>query len=171
MMLCVWGGDLTIPFSVAIGFALRMTERTPLLSIAQLAMATFGATFFCMNFYFLFITPFRLDGSPAYTQVLHDIGFIFTFSPVQPFCIQYCFIGIAILADRNLTPIFPRWIGYLNLWVALLFVPATLIPFFKTGPFAWNGLLSFWVPVIVFFIWFAVMLYGLLRIEPNLTAD
>jgi hypothetical protein len=38
-----------------------------------------------------------------------------------------------------------------------VFVPAALIPFFKTGPFAWNGVLSFWLPVGLFVVWLFVM--------------
>ena len=32
-----------------------------------------------------------------------------------------------------------------------------LIALFKQGPFAFNGILGFWSPVIAFFIWMAVM--------------
>lgn len=39
--------------------------------------------------------------------------------------------------------VFRRWVGYLNIWAALLLAPAVLIYFFKTGPFAWNGILVF----------------------------
>ena len=54
-------------------------------------------------------------------------------------------------------PIFPRWLAFYNLWSALLMAPGSLIPFFKTGPFAWDGLFAFWLPATVFGIWFVVM--------------
>ena len=31
-----------------------------------------------------------------------------------------------------------------------------MLIFFKTGPFAWNGLLVFWLGVLVFFGWYTV---------------
>jgi hypothetical protein len=37
------------------------------------------------------------------------------------------------------------------------------IPFFKSGPLAWNGLLSWWIPVAVLALWFFVMTPVLLR--------
>ena len=39
----------------------------------------------------------------------------------------------------------------------LLSVPSALDSFFKTGPFAWNGLLVFWVPAAAFCVWMAAM--------------
>ena len=35
--------------------------------------------------------------------------------------------------------------------------PLTAMPFFKTGPLAWNGLLSFWTLFGTYFIWTASM--------------
>ena len=34
------------------------------------------------------------------------------------------------------------------------------IPFFKTGPLAWNGLIGFWVVAVAFFTWaFAMWIF------------
>ena len=50
------------------------------------------------------------------------------------------------------------WAGVgLYLWTAFLFIPGGLVTFFKAGPFAWNGLLAFWVAAAVFGSWFIVM--------------
>jgi hypothetical protein len=36
-------------------------------------------------------------------------------------------------------------------------VSATFLIYFKTGPFAWNGVFSWWLPATDFFLWFLVM--------------
>ena len=36
-------------------------------------------------------------------------------------------------------------------------MPGVLIPFFKHGPFGWNGLLGFWVVAVAFFVWVFLM--------------
>jgi len=160
MVICVWGGTLYVPFTVAVGVLLRRTEvGDRVLSTAQTALGTFGTVFFTLNFLILAVVAFRPARPSEVTQQLHDLGFIMTFSPVAPFTLQYVVIGVAILRDRSDSPVFPRWVAYANFWVGLLLVPACFIPFFKTGPMAWNGILSFWIPVAVFVAWFVVMFW------------
>jgi hypothetical protein len=163
MVVCVWGGTLYVPFTVAVGLLLRRTEAGErVLSTTQTALGTFGTVFFTLNFLILAVVAYRPARPSEVTQQLHDLGFIMTFSPVAPFTLQYIVIGVAILLDRSVTPVFPRWVAYANFWIGVLLVPACLIPFFKTGPLAWNGILSFWIPVVVFVAWFAVM-FGAMR--------
>ena len=56
----------------------------------------------------------------------------------------------------RLTP--PRGAGYLNVWTVLLFLPGPMCVFFKTGPFAWDGLFAWWIPFVVFMAWMVIML-------------
>ena len=60
------------------------------------------------------------------------------------------------------TPAGPRYIrggsGYANFYVAITFIPDNLIPFFKTGPFSWNGFFPYWFPFAMYGIWILVML-------------
>jgi hypothetical protein len=76
-------------------------------------------------------------------------------------------IALATFADRRPRPVFPRWVGYYNLWMAFLLLPASLIIFFKKGPFAWNGLLGFWLPAAAFGSWYLVMTVVVLRAIRN----
>ncbi|MGG2007397.1 hypothetical protein [Novosphingobium resinovorum] len=50
----------------------------------------------------------------------------------------------------------------MNLWTGLLLLPGFAVGLFKTGPFAWNGVLAFWVPAVVFGIWFNLMIVAML---------
>jgi hypothetical protein len=64
---------------------------------------------------------------------------------------------VASFRARPAVPVFPRWAGYYNLWIALLVLPATMIMFFRDGPFAWTGLIGVWSPAAVFGSWYLVM--------------
>jgi hypothetical protein len=60
-------------------------------------------------------------------------------------------------------PVFPRWVGFLNFWLAVCYTVGALLPFFKRGPFAWNGLFGFWLAVVSFFGWIFVMWWATVR--------
>ena len=50
-----------------------------------------------------------------------------------------------------------------SLWTAFLFLPGSLLIFFKQGAWAWDGLLTFWVVAALFGGWFLVMTVVLRR--------
>jgi hypothetical protein len=45
------------------------------------------------------------------------------------------------------------------------------VVFFKSGPLAWNGLLTWWIPLSVYGAWLVVMAWLLLRAINRDTAD
>jgi hypothetical protein len=77
-------------------------------------------------------------------------------------------VAAAVFLDAA-AEVFPRWVGHVSAWCAVLLLPAVLIPFFKEGPFAWHGIFQFWLAAAIFFGWFAVMSFALInaiRSEP-----
>ena len=138
-----------------IGAQMRRIPGTPDAAVyGQLVGGAFAClTFFLPALLFL-VTAFRPDRDPAITQTLNDMSWIWLVIAWPPFLTQYWSFSYAVLTDRRPTPLFPRWLGWFNMWCVLCFVPASVLPFFKTGPFAWNGLIVFWVPATVFTAWF-----------------
>jgi hypothetical protein len=91
------------------------------------------------------------------TQTLNDIAWFFTVMPFALIFVQALSIAAAILMDRRAERVYPRWLGYMNVWCAFLYVPGGTCTFFKSGPLAWNGVLAFWVPASVYCTWFVTM--------------
>lgn len=152
-------------FSAAIAAQMRRMEcrETPVLTYTQLAAGIASIWLFLLPGLIFSVAAFRPERSPDVTQALNDIGW-FTF--VMPFTLgfmQNLALGFAILGDKRPEPVMPRWVGYFNLWIALLFIPACLLTFFKSGPFAWDGLLAFWIPAGVFGGWFFLIALMVLR--------
>lgn len=106
---------------------------------------------------------FRPERAPESTQLLHDIGWFMAFLAAVPFVLQALAAGLAILGDRRENPIFPRWVGYLGLWVAALLLPGDALLFFKTGPLAYDGVISYWIPLFGFGGWMAAQSWAALR--------
>ncbi|MDT5141824.1 MAG: hypothetical protein QOD02_3423 [Mycobacterium sp.] len=150
---------LVIPFGIAIAVQLRASEpAVPILTYGQVAFASLGAVVTVFTMMVWAVAAFRpSETSPDITRMLNDFGwflFLFTWAP---FSLWYVVIGAAILLDENDVPALPRWVAYLNFWVAFLSIPAGLILFFKHGIFAFDGLLALWVPLVVFLIWIITM--------------
>ena len=104
----------------------------------------------------MIVASFRPGRDPQITQALNDLGWIPFIMVYPPVLIQQLSIAGAIFNNERQT-VFPRWVAYLNFWLAVLLVPAVAIPFFKHGPFAWHGIFEFWLAAVDFFGWFAVM--------------
>jgi len=109
------------------------------------------------------VAAFRPDRNLIAIQTLNDLAWLLFVTPIGLFFLQEVPIGVAILMDRSAQPVFPRWVGYANLWVPFTFLPALLPFFFKTGPFAWQGLLVFYLGLATFGAWVVIMVWALLR--------
>lgn len=101
---------------------------------------------------------FRLERSPELTQLLHDLGCIIFVVGFVPYVTWALGVGVSILSDSSQNPLFPRWSGYLSLLVAFIQIPPVVLVFFKTGPFAWNGVFSWWTIMFAFFAWIVAMI-------------
>jgi hypothetical protein len=64
-------------------------------------------------------------------------------------------LAVAVFRDKREGEVreFPRWVGYLSLLTAFLFVLAGAALFFKEGGYAYNGLLGMYLPLAIFFVW------------------
>lgn len=155
MLITMFGFALMVPWAMGIAARVQATEeRLPILTYVQLGSAAIGSLIGQGATWIFEATVYRLDDtSPQIVRALHDLGW-FTFLAPWPSFTIWCFaMAIAIFRDDRPEPGLPRWSGYLAVWTGLLFVPACLIFWFKTGPMAWNGVIAFYIPVFIFFIW------------------
>jgi hypothetical protein len=108
---------------------------------------------------------FRPDIEPTTMQLANDFLWLVFVGLYPPGVMQNLCIGFCILSDKREKEqkIYPRWVAFVNLWVAVLFLPGGYIAFFHSGPFAWNGILGFWPVGIGFFVWAGVMWWGTVR--------
>lgn len=163
MLLMMISGMFIAPFVALISVHLRRMEKgTPLMTYTQLAAGTSGILFFIIPGVVFLVTAFRPERPPELTYLMNDFSWIITVLPFPSAFMQNVSIAICIFNHPQNT-IFPRWLAFFNLWVSLGFVPGSLLPFFRSGVFAWNGLFPFWFAGSVFFLWFVVLLVVLLK--------
>jgi hypothetical protein len=130
----------------------------PALVYMQIASLGSASLIFVIPWFIWQTAAYRLDRAPSEMLLLNDLGWMaFVFAYIA-FTAWNFAIALCIFVDRSETPVYPRWMGYYNIFVGLSFVPDQFIPFFKTGIFAWNGLIPYYIPFAIYGMWIIVMI-------------
>jgi hypothetical protein len=147
---------LVFPLIGLIGyFLLRIEGRRPILTFVQLVTGAATGVLLLLPMLLMAVIAFRPYRNPEITVTLNDIAWLVFLTPIAPFIIQNVVIGIAILSDR--AQILPRWVGYLNFWIAASFLPDVLAFFFHSGPLSWRGVLVFWLALTTYSVFLVGM--------------
>jgi hypothetical protein len=156
--------SIMLIFSGVIAIYMRKIEgEWPFWTYTMMMTVTLGYTTVWYGGLFFSITAFRPEVSDDIMYVWGSASFILMVCAAFTGTVQYAVTGMCILADKHADPILPRWLGYLNLWVGLLSFPGQMVALFLKGPFAWNGILAFWVPSAAFGIWITAMMIQMLK--------
>ena len=164
MVITMFGAVMAMPLGATVAYFIRRVEGfTGPLTLLQVMGAVGMAVLTFFPAMWWLIAMFRLDRSPDITRTLSDAGWLQWVGGLTIYYPTIVTMAIASFLDKSEHPALPRWFGYTNLWLVLLLLPGQLIFFFKTGPFAWNGLISFYLAFIVFGLWFPIAFYVLRR--------
>jgi hypothetical protein len=109
------------------------------------------------------VAAFRPGRSAELTQLTNDAGFTIFLWVFAPTTLEFAVLGAATFMDRGERPLFPRWMGYLDLAVGAIFVAGAPTLFVKRGPFGWDGALAFWAVLIAFGVWLGFTFTMMLR--------
>ncbi|VEG39615.1 Uncharacterised protein [Mycolicibacterium flavescens] len=158
MILFNWFGVGLIPTVILLAMQVRkMAHRTPILSYCLIACAGGPPTLFLIANMFWLLGSFRPERTPELTQLLNDLAWV-TFTVLVPYLIAQCLVlALAIYWDRRDQPVFRPWVAHFNLLIAVALLPAAFGAVTFEGPFAWDGVLSFWVKNIAIAVWIVVM--------------
>ena len=163
-LLIGFAATLLGPFAAVLSTQMKRIEgHASPLAYLQLCMATLWIAGIIVPTFFWMAAAFEPDRDPAITQALHAAAWLPLVAVVFPLVAVFICVALASFTDGRADPVFPRWAGYLNLWVALLFMPGVSVLFFKTGPFAWNGVLTFWLASLAATVWLVAMTVVLRR--------
>jgi hypothetical protein len=158
MILFNWFGVALIPFVLLIAERMRaMAHRTPVLRYCVIGVAGGAPIVFLTSTVFWLLAAFRPDRSPDLTLLTNDLAWI-TFTCGVPFLVAlFLFLALAIAWDDQETPVFPRWVAWFNVAMAVVVAPAAFAGLTTSGVFAWDGFVSFWVKNVAFLAWIVVM--------------
>jgi hypothetical protein len=167
--LGIAGGLLTavlaLPFHAALVLRIRRVEgQFGMLSMTQLFAATIFTPAFLFSLMALATAAFRPEQRPPeITQALNDLYWLWFIGIVGTLVVQNTTLAVAAFIDSTDPPTFPRWYGYLNLWVATLSLPGCVVVVFNDGPLAWNGVFAYYIPGLALVVWMLLTTVVMLR--------
>jgi len=161
-VFCMLSFALFGPFGAGIAAQTRRSETNPVMSYVQLIYTAAGTVVAVLVAFCWALMVFRpAEYTPTLVQFLADFAYFLAVFSVPVFGGWCVMIAISVLIAKEGRRPFPRWIGYLNVWAAVLFAPGQMVLFFKHGPFSWNGAVALWLPFIAFFLWILVMCWAM----------
>jgi hypothetical protein len=167
-------GIMLLPlFMVIVVQMKRMATQSHVFAYCYLAAAASGATLFALADIFYLVAAFRPDRGPALVVLLNDMAWIIFIAPVGALVAMNLFLAASIYFDTGnpaprvrsgTSPVFPRWVGHFSLATGLAIAPAVGAAIFRTGPLAWDGLISFWLRNGATALFVVVMFFVLRRV-------
>ncbi len=141
-------GFTTAP-NALIAHSMRRMSVSPAFAYSYLIIYSLSAVpGMLLTCIFLVVGTMRLDRDPQLMSLLYDAGFLSFSGTMGIFLVGSVIWAIAILLDRN--RVLPKWFGYFNICNALTEVVVATCWIAKSGPFAWNGVISFYINMAVF---------------------
>jgi hypothetical protein len=163
LVILLTASGLQAPFGALIAMRIKQLEgRFSPLAYAQLIATGLAVMAIILPTFAFAAASYRPERDPEITQALNDLGWLPFVMNWPAATIQCLAIGFAIFGYRGTRPVWPRWVAYYNLWSGFIFAAGGLVVLFKSGVFAWNGLLAFWMVAVFFGAWFLVMTWQLL---------
>lgn len=150
-------GAFATASTALIAYSIRRMSVSPAFAYSYLILyslaAVPGMLLTCIA---LVVGAMRPDRDPRLMGLLYDMGFLSFSGTMGIFLIGSVIWGVAILLDKS--AILPKWFGYFNVCNALTEVVVATCCIFKTGPFAWNGAIAFYINMVVFGVYTGVFI-------------
>jgi hypothetical protein len=157
MVVVMFSALAFMPFAAVMAQFIARIEGTA--GVLTYTLLLGGAGNMALTFYpavWWLTAAFRPDRAAELIYLMNDMAWLQFLGGVSMYLAMPLSVMVAALCDKSPEPIFPRWCGYANGWIALTILPDQLLFFFKKGPFAWNGVFGVWVPATVFGIFFII---------------
>lgn len=171
LVICSAGCAFSLPFAAVLAREVqKMTDgglglgvgRNYLADIQLAGTVILGFTIQIPMVMFM-ATTFNMGHDPELIKSLYDMSFLFVVAPASMGTSWLAFLGFAMLLDRQEIKTFPRWLAYFTLFVAFDFAGSIFCVLTKTGPFAYDGIISYWIPFGTWGAWAMAVSFYMLR--------
>lgn len=156
-------GILT-PGSIAMGIMLAKIEgRRPLWSYTMAVSGVFISIIVFFNACAWIVSAYRKESDASVLQAFSDWAwFAFLLGWIYLAIEMFATAAVELMDDRP-QPMVPRWFSWLTIAGGFTIFFAAGPAFFKSGPFAYHGLLAFYLPVAIWGGYIAVTTWYMLE--------
>jgi hypothetical protein len=164
---------LYVMFGLAIGRIMQEAAGPrSILAEMEIFGAALGAMVGLLAMWVWMAGAYRALDLPDYMlQLLYDAGWLMLDVAFPITSLQIIGFGVGFLQDDRQVPLVPKWACWYSIWIGFGFAGEGLVPFFKHGAFARDGLFNFWIEYGIFFIWFPIVLYFMLQALSRLEGE
>lgn len=163
--ICSWTSAFLIPIALVASVQMaRLEIGVPIWSRLQLIGSAFTSLFVVLPPMLWGIAAFSPDRPPEITRLVSESANLIFATATQYVIFQM--VAVTVISLRRTTvphSAFPRWFGFLTIWTILITEVAVMGYLTRTGPFAWNGLFVFWIPLAIGSAWLITMAVLMLR--------
>lgn len=155
---------LLTPGSIQFGLMLQKIEgRRPVMSITTAVCGIFISLIVFFNCCAWIVAAYRPETGADVIQSWYDWAwFAFLLGWIY-LAIEMAATGVVELMDDRDQPMIPRWLTWLTFAGAATLVFAAGPAFFKSGPFAYHGLLAFYLPVAIWGAYIALTTWFMMK--------
>ena len=174
MVLVMIAALVMIPFTAVMSqYIARIEDGAGVLTYSFLLGAAGNMVLTFYPAIWWLVAAFRPERSQELIYLMNDMAWLQFLGGVTLYLAMPFAVAVTAFCDKSANPVFPRWSGFVNIWLVVILIPDQLLFFFHTGPFAWNGLFGLWLPVAGFSGFWLVNFYclrkAILRERANLT--
>lgn len=153
-----------VPASIQFGIMLAKIEgRWPLWSMTTAVSGIFISLIIFLNACAWIAAAYRPEAGADVIQSWSDWAwFAFLLGWIY-LIVEMLATGVVELMDKRPQPLIPRWLTWLTFAGAATLMTAAGPAFFQSGPFAYHGLLGFYLPMMVWGIYLITTTWYMLK--------
>lgn len=154
-----------LPWTCYVTFRMKKIETGdfPVLAYTQLLGGALTVMVVSISMWCWVVAAQRPERLPEVSQMLTDAGWLMNDTVYMCTTMQMWAMALCFLHDKkSKTKVMPNWASYFTIFCGATFFPASLTAILRDGPFAYDGLIGFWIPYPAWLIWMFVSSYYLL---------
>ena len=165
MVLLMLNTAFMIVFVAAVSVVItRIEKKSGVLTYTMQMAGVSVAIFTFISALIWMAAAFRSERDIELIYLFNDLAWFMFIGSVLLAAMMFVSTGVSAFVEQpGEHSYFSRWYGYLCVWVFLSSLPMQLIFFIKTGPFAWDGLISYWLGIAVYGVWIMVTVFYLFK--------